>query len=652
MDFNLPLPSFFFSTLTILVSTQLPWPSHAHDTANYYETCKETIYCGSIGTVEYPFYTENRPKYCGHPGFNLSCTGIPTITIMSQEYYVISINDTTNTLVVARTDYWGHVCPASLVNITIDFTLFSYTSADENITLYYGCTSSLSGLQKSCGTSTDGEYFLTRSMEDSDSYQQQLASCSGKLFVPVHQSDVAAIDDSEGSAGTVTSALKNGFELEWLPENNKCGECEDGGGQCGFDWDLGDFTCYCSTENPNCNNTGSKSKTGLLIGIAAGATCMLVLLLGCGFLLLTRRRKQLHISHSEGYQLAATPSSGGLPSSNGFTTTAATTTATTTNLSQSISSYSTSKSEVANRRSTYFGVQVFSYTELEAATNNFDESRELGDGGFGTVYYGELPDGRIIAVKRLHEKNYKRVEQFVNEVEILARLRHKNLVTLYGCTSKRSPKLLLVYEYIPNGTVADHLHRKRPEIGLLTWATRLNIAIETADALSYLHASDVIHRDVKTANILLDNNFQVKVADFGLSRLFPNDATHVSTAPQGTPGYLDPEYFQLYQLTEKSDVYSFGVVLFELISSKEAVDVTRHKLDVNLANMAINRIRNEALHELVDPCLGFENDYDVQEMIKSVAELACQCLHNDKDIRPTMSEVFEILKGIREKSSE
>ncbi|KAL3639322.1 hypothetical protein CASFOL_017229 [Castilleja foliolosa] len=225
------------------------------------------------------------------------------------------------------------------------------------------------------------------------------------------------------------------------------------------------------------------------------------------------------------------------------------------------------------------GILIFDYQALEKSTDHFNPKFELGDGGYGAVYKGKLTDGRVVAVKRLYENHSRRVEQFMNEVEILARLRHQNLVSLYGCTSRYSKELLLVYEYIPNGTLADHLHGPRAEPGSLSWAVRLNIAVEAASALSYLHASAVIHRDVKSSNILLDNNFTVKVADFGLSRLIPVDMTHVSTGPQGTPGYVDPEYNEYYQLTEKSDVYSFGVVLIELISSKTAVDITRQRDD-------------------------------------------------------------------------
>ncbi|KAL1153867.1 hypothetical protein V6Z11_A09G203600 [Gossypium hirsutum] len=292
-------------------------------------------------------------------------------------------------------------------------------------------------------------------------------------------------------------------------------------------------------------------------------------------------------------------------------------------------------------------VHVFTYKELEEATNNFDSNRELGDGGFGTVYYGKLRDSRTVAVKRLYENNYRRVEQFMNEVDILTRLRHPNLVSLYGCTSRHSRELLVVYEYVENGTVADHLHGEYAKPGALPWHIRLDIAIETASALKYLHASDIIHRDVKTNNILLDNYFHVKVGDFGLSRLFPTDVTHVSTAPQGTPGYVDPEYHQCYQLTSKSDVFSFGVVLTELISSKPAVDIMRHRHEINLWNMAINKIQNRALHELVDPSLEFETDEKVRKKITLVAEVAFQCLQNEKDMRPTMAQVFEALVGIQ-----
>ncbi|XP_028758129.1 LEAF RUST 10 DISEASE-RESISTANCE LOCUS RECEPTOR-LIKE PROTEIN KINASE-like 1.2 [Neltuma alba] len=233
---------------------------------------------------------------------------------------------------------------------------------------------------------------------------------------------------------------------------------------------------------------------------------------------------------------------------------------------------------------------LFSYAELEKATNNFDHSRELGTRGFDIVCH----------------------EQFINEVKILTHLCHRNPVSLYGCSSCHCHELLLVYEYIPNGTVYCHLHGVLANRGLLPWLIRIKIAIETATALAYLHASDIIHCDVKTNNILLENNFCVKVVDFGLSRLFPNAVTHVSTASQGKP--------RLYIMWDKGEI--------------------------NLANIVGKKIQEGAFGELVHPLLRFESDSEVRRMILTVAELAFQCLQRDKDLKPSMDEVLNFLKRI------
>ncbi|KAL9255262.1 LEAF RUST 10 DISEASE-RESISTANCE LOCUS RECEPTOR-LIKE PROTEIN [Drosera capensis] len=662
-----PLPS-SYRVLILIISISLPQSLLATN----YDTCKDsTINCGNLGTLGYPFYDgSTRLNYCGYPGFEINCQGPQTMTIASQTYYVRDLNTTKRTITVAREDVFDSQCPTD--SIAISSTLFAYTSSDENITLYYNCSSTNNdGASTPCNKSTGkNSYYLTQSMVSSltSTFKE---GCSGNLFVPVVASEVSTFN-----AGTVAAALVGGFELEWSADNDACTKCQAGGGECGYDWTNNKFACYCSDGTSSCSSSSSSgssspaasdapppagssssgkskssSKTGVIAGIAA-AVIVVVLVIFVGCYVRISRKKKRPVAHVESKDISTSYSSSGLPSSDDvFSTTKGSSTITTmstANHSQNIPTYRFSKSSLG-KGSTYFGVQVFSYEELEEATNKFHESRELGDGGFGTVYYGELPDGRLVAVKRLYENSFKRVSQFMNEVEILARIRHKNLVVLYGCTSKKSKELLLVYEFIPNGTVADHLHGKLSVSSPLTWSLRLKIAVETAEALAYLHASDVIHRDVKSNNILLDNSFQVKVADFGLSRLTPTNATHVSTAPQGTPGYVDPEYFQLYRLTEKSDVYSFGVVLIEFISSKPAVDTSRHRFDVNLANMAIDRIQNQALGDLVDPSLGFEEDQDVQETVKSMAELAFQCLQQEKELRPSMTEVLEVLSRLQKR---
>ncbi|KAL8470765.1 hypothetical protein ACS0TY_033365 [Phlomoides rotata] len=389
-------------------------------------------------------------------------------------------------------------------------------------------------------------------------------------------------------------------EHEWSV-SEACLGCSQQGGQCLTDW---------SQNKSYCKHDKSRLKLVLALSISGGAGVLL--LLSITYIICKRKK----LSGARKYLR-----------------------------SRNMSSYPSTISDIEG--GFYFGIPVFSYTELEEATNKFDPSKELGDGGFGTVYHGNLRDGREVAIKRLYEHNFRRVEQFLNEIKILTALRHPNLVSLYGCTSRTSRELLLVYEYISNGTVADHLHGDRAREAPLTWPIRMNIAIETATALAYLHKSDIIHRDVKTNNILLDTNYGVKVADFGLSRLFPENVTHISTAPQGTPGYVDPEYRQCYQLTDKSDVYSFGVVLIELISSMPAVDVTRHRHEINLASLALDRIQRCAFDELIDPSLGNESDPEVRRMTTTVAELAFRCLQMDKDLRPSMYEVVAFLSDIQ-----
>lgn len=402
----------------------------------------------------------------------------------------------------------------------------------------------------------------------------------------------------EGDDGNV-SLLSAGFSRKWTPFPD-CFSCQIVAGNCSY---------QCRGMKPSSGRSSSKKA---IIGIVCGLGGFILACALCFFCY--KRKLKKHTSSVL--------------------------------LSQDISSKSFSKKDLESI-SFHCQTHLFSYQELEEATNGFDASKELGDGGYGTVYKGVLRDGRIVAVKRLYETSYKRVEQFLNEVEILSRLRHPNLVTLYGSTSPNSPHLLLVYEYVSNGTVADHLHNPLRSKSL-SLSLRLSMAIDTAAALSYLHSIDIIHRDVKTHNILVDNSFNVKVADFGLSRLFPPNATHVSTAPQGTPGYLDPEYHRFYQLTDKSDVYSFGVVLMELISSRPAVDIDRRPNEISLAMASINKIQNGELDQLVDPGLGFNSDQEVNRTITQMAELAFRCLQMDREMRPSIKEVLEGLKEIQQ----
>ncbi|CAN7053406.1 unnamed protein product [Brassica rapa subsp. trilocularis] len=620
--------------------------------------CSQPFPCGNQSGLLYPFWISGRED-CGHPDFKVDCNrGFAELSISSVKYRILEANYDSRIIRLARSDFMGNLCPTNPLNMPFNQSVLPLAPTTQLLRIYYDCHQDFSQYVPNyigalaCGDGDDDDddddddgkrYYYVTSNQSSPLLQRIRnvfnsfrVFCDKNVTIPASGPALNTLE-LNSSTDNLKKALEEGFELGL---HQDCSTCLTSGGACGFNRSSIAFTCYNSNRTRN-NDTGLS--TGAIAGIGiASVLVLLILVAGCALCLIRRRKIQASQYTSKG--LSITFNSNKEASSH--------------LTPKTISSHPTPKaissrsnhalippiSNITNA-STYLGVQVFSYEELEEATENF--SRELGDGGFGTVYYGVLKDGRAVAVKRLYEKSLQRVEQFKNEIDILKTMKHPNLVILYGCTSRHSSELLLVYEYISNGTLADHLHGDRAETRPLCWPIRLKIAIETASALSFLHKSGIIHRDVKTTNILLDENSTVKVADFGLSRLFSTDQTHVSTMPQGTPGYVDPEYYQCYRLNEKSDVYSFGVVLAELISSKEAVDITRHRHDINLANMVVSKIKNNAVHELVDPSLGFAKDPEVKRMMVSVAELAFSCLQQEREARPSMDEIMETLKRIK-----
>lgn len=302
-------------------------------------------------------------------------------------------------------------------------------------------------------------------------------------------------------------------------------------------------------------------------------------------------------------------------------------------------------------KATGMNIPVYPYKEIEKATHSFSDKRLLGTGAYGTVYSGKLHNDEWVAIKRVrHRDTSGSIEQVINEIKLISSVSHPNLVRLLGCSIEKGEQIL-VYEFMPNGTLSQHLQREKGTG--LPWPVRLTIAAETAQAIAYLHNAvhpPIYHRDIKSSNILLDYNYRAKVADFGLSRLGMIESSHVSTAPQGTPGYLDPEYHQNFHLSDKSDVYSFGVVLIEIITALKAVDFSRSQQEINLANLAVDRIGKGNLDEIIDPLIHTQNDDDdgwLLSSIHKVAELAFRCLAFHRDMRPTMMEIAIELEQIR-----
>lgn len=289
--------------------------------------------------------------------------------------------------------------------------------------------------------------------------------------------------------------------------------------------------------------------------------------------------------------------------------------------------------------------RIFTAEELERATDNYSESRILGRGGSGIVYKGILPDNQAVAIKKSIIVSESQIGQFINEVVILSQVNHRNVVRLLGCCLETQVPLL-VYEYVSNGTLHHHIHHQ-DHISSLSWETRLRIAAETAGALAYLHtatAQPIFHRDVKSANILLDENCIAKVADFGASRLIPLDSDQITTFVQGTLGYLDPEYFQTGRLTEKSDVYSFGVILAELLTGEKPMSSAMAREEQNLALYFLSNTRRNHLFEILEPRVRNEGG---REQLLTVAEVTRRCLRMRGEERPTISEVAMELQRLR-----
>ncbi|XP_059652130.1 leucine-rich repeat receptor protein kinase HPCA1-like isoform X2 [Cornus florida] len=353
----------------------------------------------------------------------------------------------------------------------------------------------------------------------------------------------------------------------------------------------------------------NKSSIGIIIGAAVGGSVLVLLLLSAGVYAL-KQKKRAERATKQNDPFASWDSnkhSGGIPQLD--------------------------------------KARCFLFEELQKCTNNFSEENAIGSGGYGKVYRGTLPTGQLIAIKRSQEGSRQGGNEFKAEIEMLSRVHHKNVVSLVGFCFDKSEQML-VYEYVPNGSLKESLSGKS---GIkLDWMRRLRVALGAARGLAYLHElvnPPIIHRDIKSNNILLDSHLNAKVADFGLSKVMSDaDASHISTQVKGTMGYLDPEYYMTQQLTEKSDVYSFGVLILELVTARKPIEKGVYIVrEIRQTMDKTKELYN--LQGIIDPNFGLGITL---KGLEKFVELAMRCVEESRADRPTMSEVVKEIESIME----
>ncbi|XP_059653305.1 LEAF RUST 10 DISEASE-RESISTANCE LOCUS RECEPTOR-LIKE PROTEIN KINASE-like 2.5 [Cornus florida] len=582
--------------------------------------CGDKLFgCGNLTDISYPFSGENRPEYCGHPGFNLSCQeNVTRLTIQSITYRVLRIDNTTHTLTVARDDFWNTICPINLYNTTLDPNLFSYTSNSVNLTLLYDCpfiSGQTQSLQKQFSCTVNGtnstNYLGTSSID---------VSCSNTIIVYVF-SDVF-------SSGTPTSqnigeALDGGFGLQWEANiDTTCTQCVQSGGRCGYDSNSNSFTCYCADQaytsvcNGTQRGTGSSSAAGekltvrvkLIIGVVSGGISILLMSV---IICYTRSktssyrsiifwRKQINDNR---------------------------------NFEAFIRNYGS------------LSPKQYSYSEVKKMTNAFKD--KLGQGGYGCVYRGKLIDNRPVAVKLL-DASKGNGEDFINEVASISRTSHVNVVTLLGFCIERS-KRALIYEFMSNGSLEKFIYGEGLSKinGHLGWEKLYQISIGIARGLEYLHrgcSQRILHFDIKPHNILLDEDFCPKISDFGLAKLCTQKESIISTLEaRGTIGYIAPEVFSrnFGRVSHKSDVYSYGMMTLEIVGGRKNVDNGEsHTSQIYFPHWVYKRLE-------LDEELGFQGDMaeEENEMARKMIFVGLWCIQTDPSQRPSMSKVLEMLEG-------
>ncbi|KAI5559276.1 hypothetical protein BDE02_17G099000 [Populus trichocarpa] len=628
-----PTKSWFIMFL-IITFVHAPSSAFANDDERYV-SCSNSLDCGNIKGVGYPFWGSNRPDYCGYPELKLDCSDQdPEITIEKLTYKVLGIDNQTRTLSVARKDYAENVCPTLILNTTWIPNLLNYTSDDHNITIYYGCpTQGAPTLplvpQFPCyinATEMTGYFTAVANLSDLGSSASNLisylASCKDSIKVPVRES--AFLQSSSAPNLTqLLGVLNQGFGLEWNASNSLCDTCQLSGGQCGYNQTTTAFTCYCKDQPQqfSCQQSPTEAQSPrstrtrrLWIALGTSAAAAAIMTFSIITIYLTRREGSFSAVIAMTFRLKKSQHVG------------------------RVKTFMMDYHSLTPRR--------YSYSEIKKMTNSFVYT--LGQGGFGNVYRGKLPDdGHLVAVKVLKESKGDG-EEFMNEVASISRTSHVNVVTLLGFCYERN-KRALIYEFMPNGSLDSFISNKEsPHTNCrLEWKKLYEIAVGIARGLEYLHRgcnTRIVHFDIKPHNILLDEDFCPKISDFGLAKLCKSKVSKISMiGARGTVGYIAPEVFcrNFGGVTYKSDVYSYGMMVLEMVGQSK---------DFDMGSVETNELYfPDWFYMYLDPgeisTFHGGTTEEEKEIVKKMILVGLWCIQTMPSHRPSMTKVVEMFEG-------
>ncbi|KAL4360794.1 hypothetical protein GQ457_04G023290 [Hibiscus cannabinus] len=531
---------------------------------------------------------------------------------MDATYRVLEISNSSEILTVSRTDYGDDICPTHFINSTFQNSPFHYNGNNIRlISLYYDCPSStvpenltLTPLVSNpfeCRSTTG--YYVTEDLRGTP-IGDYLGLCGDSVILPVSISKVGLFEGNKPDPEALEAAAKLGFDLVWSANDTWCHDCLNEGGQCGHILGTGDLICYNSTSSPGDKNTSITLGLGLGIAVAVTISIVLVICFVCW--------------RFKGKSMPGHLCQGKMEDNAGI--------------------------EAFIKKFGFLAPRRYFYGEIKKMTNKFKD--KLGEGGYGTVYKGNLPDGRLVAVKVLGESKGNG-EDFMNEVASISRTSHVNIVTLIGFCFERS-KRALVYEFMPHGSLDRFIYDRalHHQSRRLEWNTLYDIAVGIARGLEYLHQgcnTRILHFDIKPHNILLDENFCPKISDFGLSKLCERKESAISMAcARGTIGYIAPEMVcrNFGGVSYKSDVYSYGMMVLEMVGGRKNIEVgVSQSSEIYFPSW---------IYSHLDGAMNLElNGVTVveEEIRRKLIIVSLWCIQSYPSDRPSMTKVLEMLQG-------